>query len=151
MPDREKYRHGRRSIRLKDYDYSEQGAYFVTICAKNRECLFGEIVNGQIFRNDLGLMIEQWWSKLSRKFPLIETDAHVVMPNHFHGIIMIVGADPCVCPNLGAHIGARRTENCAMVQDGHYKRIPAPPETTGCEHASSKIVAAQLLRTYHPK
>jgi hypothetical protein len=51
-------------------------------------------------------MIEQWWSKLSRKFPLIETDAHVVMPNHFHGIIMIVGADPCVCPNLGAHKGA---------------------------------------------
>jgi hypothetical protein len=44
---------------LKDYDYSEQGAHFVTICAKNKECLFGEIVNGQIFRNDLGLMIEQ--------------------------------------------------------------------------------------------
>jgi putative transposase len=109
MPDKEKYghgRHGRRSIRLRDYDYSQQGAYFVTICTKNRECLFGEIVNGQLIPNAIGLMIQQWWSKLSRKFSSIEIDAHVVMPNHFHGIIMIVGADPCVCPDLGAHTGA---------------------------------------------
>jgi putative transposase len=109
VPDKEKYGHGkhnRRSARLKDYDYSQEGAYFVTICAKNRECLFGEIVNGQIIPNDLGFMIQRWWSKLSRKFPLIETDAHVVMPNHFHSIIIIVGADPCVCPDLGAHTGA---------------------------------------------
>ncbi|MGO9120658.1 MAG: hypothetical protein ACLQPD_23970 [Desulfomonilaceae bacterium] len=92
MPDREKYghgRHGRRSIRLKDYDYSQQGAYFVTICAYHRACLFGEIVNGQIIPNALGLMIQQWWSKLSGKFSSMEIDAHVVMPNHFHGIIMI--------------------------------------------------------------
>ena len=57
MPDREIYRHGRhgrRSVRLKDYDYSKQGAYFVTICAKNRECLFGEIVAGTMCLNQSG-------------------------------------------------------------------------------------------------
>ena len=90
--------HYRRSIRLKHYDYSQPGAYFVTICTHNRECLFGEIVNGALVLNDAGKMVEKWWYELNTKFLNIETDAHIIMPNHFHGIIIIVGADLCVCP-----------------------------------------------------
>ena len=90
--------HHRRSIRLKHYDYSQPGAYFVTICTHNRECLFGEIVNGVLVLNDAGKMVEKWWYELNTKFLNIETDAHIIMPNHFHGIIIIVGADLCVCP-----------------------------------------------------
>ena len=64
--------------------------------------------------NAVGRMVEKWWQELTNKFKLIETDVHVVMPNHFHGILLIVGADLCVCPNyddvctanMGAHTGA---------------------------------------------
>ena len=96
-------RHHRRSIRLDGYDYTWNGAYFVTVCAQNRECLFGEIVSGKMILNDVGQMVEKWWLKLSCKFPKIRTDEYVIMPNHLHGIILIVGADPCVRPEAGAY------------------------------------------------
>jgi REP element-mobilizing transposase RayT len=103
-------RHHRRSIRLKGYDYRQPGAYFVTICAQGRACLFGEVVDGEMRLNDAGRMVERWWGELNRKFPHIRTDAFVVMPNHIHGIIVMepVGADLRVCPDgeWGAHTGA---------------------------------------------
>jgi len=84
------FKHHRRSIRLKGYDYSQAGAYFVTMCAQNRECLFGEIANGEVCLNDAGAMIVRWWDELSNKFPTFEPDAFIVMPNHIHCIIVIV-------------------------------------------------------------
>ncbi len=99
-------------MRLKGYNYSSDGAYFVTICARNRECLFGDVMDGEIRLNDAGHMVERWWNELGRKFPNVVTDVLVVMPNHIHGIIVIVGADLRVRPdrtdtdNEGAHIGA---------------------------------------------
>ena len=85
----------RHSIRLKGYDYSRVGAYFITICTHNRELLFGEIKTKMI--------IQKWWDKLPDKFPSIQIDQFIIMPNHIHGIIFItsVGADPSVCPNQG--------------------------------------------------
>jgi len=97
----------RRSIRLQNYDYSQAGSYFVTICVQNRECLFGEIVEDVMRLNDAGCMAERWWAELGNKFPSVETDEYVVMPNHFHGIVVIAGTDLRVRPNPdGAHIGA---------------------------------------------
>ena len=84
--------HHRRSMRLYEYDYSQAGAYFVTVCTQNRDFLFGEITDGRMVPNDAGRMVERWWIELMNKFPSIETDEYVIMPNHFHGIIMIVGA-----------------------------------------------------------
>jgi putative transposase len=55
--------------------------------------MFGEIVGGEMQLNHAGKMVEKWWHELEKKFPTIKLDEHVVMPNHFHGIIMIVGAD----------------------------------------------------------
>lgn len=78
----------RQSIRLKNYDYSQSGLYFVTICTQNRECLFGDVVDGKIKLNNIGLLINKYWKKLTDKFP-IELDEYVVMPNHMHGIIII--------------------------------------------------------------
>ncbi len=87
------FRHHRRSIRLKDYDYSQAGAYFVTICAQNRECLFGEVAPGAELRlNDAGDMIARWWDELSNKYPAFCPDAFVVMPNHIHCIVVIADA-----------------------------------------------------------
>jgi len=105
--------HHRRSMRLKGYDYSQAGAYFITICTQNREMLLGKITVGadpsvcpQMIFNDAGKMAEKWYLKLSDKFSDIENDLYIVMPNHFHCIIQkiattnsIVGADPCVCPD----------------------------------------------------
>ena len=82
-------RRHRRSIRLKGYNYARPGAYFVTICVQGRLCLLGEIVGGDMARNDAGRMVEEWWRKLPDKFPIVEIDQYIVMPNHMHGIIVI--------------------------------------------------------------
>ena len=83
-------KHHRRSIRLQGYDYSQQGAYYVTIVAWQRECLFGEVVNGEMALSKFGLVAKQQWEKLPKRFPNIELGAFVVMPNQVHGIIMII-------------------------------------------------------------
>ncbi len=131
-----KYR--RRSIRLKGYDYGACGYYFVTICTFKRQCLLGEVMDGQtvgadrrvcpdsvpdlgvcpdwssrsmphahVCLNEVGRIVQRWWHELPNKFLVIETDAHVVMPNHFHGIIRIVGADRRVCPDSVAEVCMR--------------------------------------------
>jgi REP element-mobilizing transposase RayT len=84
--------HKRKSIRLKGYDYSQEGLYFITLCCQNRECLFGQIHNGSMILNDAGKMIENEWLNLENRFPNIELHEFIVMPNHFHGILKIVGA-----------------------------------------------------------
>lgn len=76
--------HHRRSIRLQGYDYRQAGAYFVTICAQNRACLFGEIVNDTMQLNDAGIMLARHWQILPQRFTNIRLDAFVVMPNHIH-------------------------------------------------------------------
>ncbi|MBL8097575.1 MAG: transposase [Anaerolineales bacterium] len=82
--------HHRRSIRLKGYDYTQAGAYFVTICTYQRENIFGEIINGEMKLSKFGLVASQQWEKLIKRFPNIELGAFVIMPNHSHGIIQIV-------------------------------------------------------------
>ncbi len=86
--------HHRRTIRLRDYDYSSAGAYFVTICTGQRECLFGEVVGGVMRVNECGQTVTTIWDSLPQRYPGLEVDAFVVMPNHLHGIIVIhpVGA-----------------------------------------------------------
>ncbi len=95
--------HHRKSIRLKGYDYSKAGLYFITICCQNRACLFGNVVVGanpcgrpntntetQMVLNDAGKMIEEQWLLLKNRFSNIELLEFVIMPNHFHGILEIV-------------------------------------------------------------
>jgi len=83
--------HDRRSIRLRGYDYTQSGAYFITICIQNRKSLFGKIVNGAMHLNDAGRMVERIWNALPILHPGLETDEFIVMPNHLHGIIFIAG------------------------------------------------------------
>ncbi|MGB6128069.1 MAG: transposase [Psychrilyobacter sp.] len=79
--------HGRRSIRLKNYDYSKNGMYFITICTQNREKIFGEIIDENMILNDVGKMVEDEWKKLETED--IDVSKYCLMPNHFHGIIEI--------------------------------------------------------------
>lgn len=115
--------HRRHSIRLRNYDYSSAGAYFVTICTWQRECLFGEIINGEMRLNAMGQAVDAVWLALPEHYAGIQLDEYVFMPNHFHGIIDIVGA------------GFKPTR-LPTTQEGAGLK-PAP---TGKQHGLSEIV-----------
>ena len=79
----------RRSIRLKGYDYSQKGVYFIIVCAHKQQCLFGDIVNGKTHLNKYGRIVKEQWLLSSEVRSEIELDVFVIMPNHFHGIVII--------------------------------------------------------------
>ena len=79
----------RRSIRLQNYDYSQPGAYFVTICTHKKRFRFGQIVDGEMQLNKTGYLVQSIWESLHERFPAIQLDTFIVMPNHIHGIILI--------------------------------------------------------------
>jgi REP-associated tyrosine transposase len=81
--------HHRRSIRLNGYDYSQPGAYFVTIVSHKRQNLFGEITHDEMHLNGIGVIIEEEWQRLPQRFPHVRTDIMIVMPNHLHGILVL--------------------------------------------------------------
>ena len=93
----------RRSLRLRGFDYSQEGAYFVTICTHDRACLFGEVVDGEMRLNDVSRVVQTVWDGLLERFPSVELDAFVVMPNHVHGIL-VVGA--ALAPPKRRNVGA---------------------------------------------
>jgi REP element-mobilizing transposase RayT len=82
-------KHHRRSIRLPGYDYSNPGAYFVTICSWQKECIFGEIVNGVIRLNEYGVVVNKFINNIPDRFVDTELDCSVIMPNHVHAIFII--------------------------------------------------------------
>ena len=82
-------KHHRQSIRLKGYDYGQDGAYFITICTQDRICSFGNIMNGEMKLNDIGEMIRENWEELSKRFKSIVLDDYIIMPNHLHGILIL--------------------------------------------------------------
>ncbi len=84
-------KHHRRSIRVPGYDYTHPGAYFVTLVAWQRQCLFGDVHSGAVSLNKAGEIIQQIWAALPGYFPFISLDAAVVMPNHFHAILVLTG------------------------------------------------------------
>jgi REP element-mobilizing transposase RayT len=82
-------RHNRQSIRLKNYDYTQSGMYFVTLCIQNDYCLLGKIKNKHVFPNTYGDIVIKTWLWIGQHFPFIELDQWILMPDHFHGIIII--------------------------------------------------------------
>jgi putative transposase len=110
------YRHSRHSIRLEGYDYSQAGAYFVTICTQNRACVLGSVQDGQVLMSVYGQIVVDCWGEISCRFPEITTDAFVVMPNYIHGIVAIdnVGARS-PRPILGKVIGYFKHQSTKQV------------------------------------
>ena len=90
----------RRSIRLSNYDYSNSGYYFVTICVQNRLCLLGEVKDSKMIPNKTGRMVQKIWDELPDHYPVVTVDAFALMPNHLHGIVAL---------NVGAGHRARPT------------------------------------------
>lgn len=84
--------HHRQSIRLKGYDYSQDGAYFLTICADNHACMFGDVMDGEMQLNDGGEFVKKCWDEIPEYYPFVRLDEYVVMPNHVHGVLFIDNA-----------------------------------------------------------
>lgn len=101
-----KQSHGRRSIRLKNYDYANEGAYFVTVCAYQKQCVFGHIDGGEMNLSAFGEIVIAEWEQTAALRKNVELDAFVVMPNHVHGIIVITEnlnvKNNSNMPNVGA-------------------------------------------------
>ena len=169
----------RHSIRLKGYDYSQAGAYFVTIVAWQREMLFGEIVDGEMVLNGFGKIVCDAWFDLPESLSPCRIGAFVVMPNHVHGIVLLIDDGGFPLRN-GSRGGSSNVERDVIVPDGlHAGMDPLPtnqtrPYVTAKRHGLSEIVrafksfsarrinwlrnsrrhsrlAAQLLRTHHPQ
>lgn len=87
------HKHHRRSIRLKDYDYSTAGCYFVTICVQGGQCLLGDIVDGEMILTEYGRIAQESWLWLAERHNYISLDEHVIMPNHMHGIVVYLDDD----------------------------------------------------------
>jgi REP element-mobilizing transposase RayT len=111
-------KHHRRSIRLKDYDYSQSGAYFITICTYNRECLFGEIVNVGMILNEFGKIAWEEWDNNAKIRKNLVQDEYVVMPNHVHGILFILDEN-----DIGATRRVAPTERLSGLASGSIGAI----------------------------
>lgn len=98
-------KHHRKSIQRKHYDYSQAGFYFVTVVTQHRQHVFGEVQNGVMIKNAAGEMVENIWYDLPERFPQVELDAFVVMPNHIHGIIVINNHQTMTTQNDNVGVG----------------------------------------------
>jgi REP element-mobilizing transposase RayT len=112
-------KHRRRSIRLRGFDYSQCGAYFVTICAQDKMHLFGAIEKGRMHLNDCGIIVAESWDWLAAQYDYVALDEYAVMPNHFHGIIVIAGGDGMHTAAIHGRDGSRTapTMPAAIVTD----------------------------------
>jgi REP element-mobilizing transposase RayT len=123
--------HNRRSIRLKGYDYSKAGLYFITICCQDRICRFGEVKNGEMILNELGIIAYNEWIKLTERFMNFELDVFQIMPNHMHGIISLttVGSRLALDPenNIKENPVASGLAPDELIIDGQPQNIDGQP------------------------
>ena len=115
--------HHRQSIRLKGYDYSRAGLYFITICCENRECRFGKIENDNMTLNDAGKIADECWLEIPKHFPNAVLHEYIVMPNHVHGIVELTDAT-----NVGVQNFEPLRNNSVPTTVGAENFLPLQPE-----------------------
>ena len=135
--------HHRRSIRLRGYDYSREAAYFITICAQDRRCIFGSIENGEMKLNELGCIAHQAWAKLPERWPHLELGAFQIMPNHMHGILIISHHPPVRATLAVAPPDAQENTE----QSGPKENTSEKPETTTAESEKTEPETAESRAT----
>ena len=144
----------RRTIRLQNYDYSQPGFYFVTICTSKKKRMFGEIVNDEMHPNEVGKVIQSTWNTLPERFPCVELDEYIIMPNHIHGVIVIEETS----------ISAPRVSHSSNVPERFKRYMHAnsapPPHPVGRDkpgpyddasrlhHASALPALGEIVRTF---
>ncbi len=143
----------RRLNRLKNYDYSKNGYYFVTICIKNREHFFGEIQNGKMILNKYGEIVGNQWLWLPWQYPYLELDKFIIMPNHMHGIVIIDnnnyhirrGMSRCYCRGRSRPVPAETT-----VSTTNTIKIKSLSQLIGAfKTTSSKIIHQNGLKIFN--
>ena len=139
----------RRSIRLRNYDYSHSGRYFVTICTQDRECLFGGIVNGEMVLNNIGNMIEKWWNKIPERFNMAKLDVFQIMPDHIHTIIrIVVGADPCVRPSSNSRVRPSSNARTHPHKQNTLELTQNTPDVSGSTHGSTPTTIGMMIQWF---
>jgi len=156
-------RHHRRSIRLRGHDYSAGGAYFITICAQNKQCGFGRLVEGAMIPSECGQVIQQAWEALPQRFPSVVLDAFQLMPNHLHGIFVIPGSG--LEPSLASATGAPVVQpDSKLMSTASRSPVPTMGGVVGAFKSISTIAVNHLdartgrrllqenfFRAYHPQ
>ncbi len=133
----------RKPIRLKDYDYSQAGAYFITICSAGRDCLFGEVEEDEMRLNEAGKIVADEWKRSAEIRREIELDEFIVMPNHIHGIVIITK------PNVGATGRSPLRDDTQRRDDNDRGRSPLRsgpvPKSIGAFVAGFKSATAKRI------
>jgi REP element-mobilizing transposase RayT len=138
-----KNRYRIKSARLSGYDYSQNGSYFVTICTKNREHFFGEIKNGKMNLSEMGEIISEEWENTEKIRKNVELGAWVIMPNHFHGILIIQNDDKTVET-------PRRGVSTDKLQRNPNHKPEWKPGCLGAIINQFKSVCTKKIRTFYP-
>jgi REP element-mobilizing transposase RayT len=126
---------------VQGYDYTQAGAYFITICTRDRECLLGKVVNGEVQLNDTGRLVESVWLQTATVRPNIDLDAFVVMPNHFHAIFFIHES-----PGLpGATHRVAPTKNYSSSADKPCRPAGSKPRSVGAVMAQFKSLVTKRI------
>ncbi len=131
--------HNRRSIRLKGYDYSKPGFYFVTICIDDGNCYFGNVIDKKMQLSQIGEITKKCWLNIPKHYPNVNLDEYVIMPNHLHGIIEVVAGTKNV-------VGAQNLvplQACPMSQNKFGKIVP---KSLGCIIRGFKIGVTKWCR-----
>jgi putative transposase len=123
----------RRALRLPGFDYSQAGAYFITVCTRNRIMLFGEMIDCDVRLNEIGMLVKQTWDNLPTHYDGIELDAFIIMPNHVHGIIILTDERKTRCgiPEIvrgfktfsARPVNERGGRRGALWQRGYYEHV----------------------------
>jgi putative transposase len=149
--------HHRRSIRLKGYDYSKQGMYFITICCHQRKCWFGKIENETMMLNEYGLIADNEWVDLLQRFPNIDLGEFVIMPNHMHGIIIIKSSDNsssgsgAIASSSGSGAIASSSGSGAIASSSGSGASPDPTSVGDMIGAYKSLVANKCLDIFEIK
>ena len=140
----------RKHIRLPGYDYSTPGAYFVTICTRLFQCLFGQVSNGIIDLNNLGRLAHDCWTSIPDHYPTVAVDVFQIMPNHLHGILLFEedGSSQRISPSLGNVIGSYKSAVTRQIHalPGHSKILIW--EANYYEHIVRNEDSLQKIRHY---
>ena len=138
--------HKRRSIRLQDYNYSQPGEYFITICTYNHECSFGDIVGEEMRLNKFGKIVQEEWLRTAQIRADVELDSFIVMPNHIHGIIVLTEPVGANCHSPQEKHDNNSTNNGAYIDTPLLKtKFHSPSGTIGAIIRGFKSAATKRI------
>ncbi len=129
------------SLRLQGWDYSSPGYYFITICTKNREHLFGAIEDGKMCLSGMGKIAHRYWMEIPDHFPNIRLDQFVVMPDHIHGLLLVVSPSFSV-ETLHCNVSTEKEGEC---DKAFYSRISPKPGTISAVIRSYKSICTKMI------